>query len=38
MFVVEATDGGSVAFCATAGVSSKGGVLIPPFARLRTAH
>ena len=38
MFVVVATDGGGVAFYATAGVSSKGGVLTPPFAPLRTTH
>ena len=38
VFVVEATDGGGVAFYATAGVSSKGGVLTPPLARLRTTH
>ena len=33
-----AADGGGVAFYATAGVSSKGGALTPPFARLRTTH
>ena len=38
VFVIEATDGGGVAFYTTAGVSSKGGVLTPPFARLQTTH
>ena len=38
VFVVETADGGSVALYATAGVSSKGGVLTPPFACLRTTH
>jgi len=38
VFVVEATDGGCAAFYATAGVSSKGGVLTPPFAHLQTTH
>jgi len=38
VFVVVAMDGDSVAFYATAGVSSKGGVLTPPFTRLRTTH
>ena len=37
-FIVEATDGGGVAFYATAGVSSKGGELTPPPARLETTH
>ena len=38
VFVVEATDGGGVAFYAITGVSSKEGELTPPFARLRTTH
>ena len=37
-FIVEVTNSGGVTFYATAGVSSKGGVLTPPFARLRTTH
>jgi hypothetical protein len=38
VFVVVATDGGGVEFYATAGVSNKGGVVTPPFARLRTTY
>ena len=38
MFIAVAMDGDGVAFYATAGVSSKGGVLIPPFTRPRTTH
>ena len=38
VFIIETVDGGSVALYATAGVSSKGGVLTPLFTHLRTTH